>query len=275
MKRIVVGVDGSAVAHAALAWAAGLAQPCGAEVVVAVALDPTAERDDEELERWCAPAGGVTPRCVLGEQPAARMLLTAAEEEDADLLVVGHRGRGRARRLGSVALHIAHRAMRPFAVVPTTKAVVPKRFVVGLDGSPASARAAEWLTPVARALGADVVAACSPWPVPEVFGNFAKGPWEEMERRLDDEWARPLRERLGPIGSTLVEARDPATGLVTLADEEPATTIVMGTRRLGGLRPLRLGGVTMGVLHHTHVPVVVVPLVHSTGASGRGVVGTS
>jgi nucleotide-binding universal stress UspA family protein len=264
MKRIVIGVDGSAVAQAALRWAAGLAQPCGAEVVVAVALDRSTAGDEEELERWCAPvaAGGVKPRCVLGERPAAQMLLTTAEEEDADLLVVGHRGRGRARRLGSVALHIAHRATRPFAVIPTTKATVPKRFVVGLDGSPASARAAEWLTPVARALGADVLAACSPWPVPEVFGNFTKGPWQEMERRLDDEWARPLRERIGPIGSTLVEARDPATGLVTLADEEPATTIVIGTRRLGGLRPLRLGGVTMGVLHHTHVPVVVVP---STG----------
>jgi nucleotide-binding universal stress UspA family protein len=263
MKRIVVGVDGSAVSRAALTWAGAVAQPCEAELVAVIALEPWREQPDGELERWCAPEilGAVQPRCIVTEEPAAATLLAAADEEDADLLVLGHRGRGRARHLGSVAMQVAHRATRPFAVVPKAKTVVPTTFIVGLDGSRASARAAEWLTPVARALHASVVGACVPWPVPEVFGTFAKAPWETMQRRLDDDWARPLRERLGPIGTILVEARDPATGLLQVADGDPATTVVIGTRRLGGLRPLRLGGVTMGVLHHAKVPVVVVPRV--------------
>jgi nucleotide-binding universal stress UspA family protein len=261
MKRIVVGVDGSAVSRAALTWAGAVAQPCEAELVAVIALEPWREQPDGELERWCAPAilGAVQPRCIVTEEPAAATLLAAADEEDADLLVLGHRGRGRARRLGSVAMQVAHRATRPFAVVPTTKAVGPTTFIVGLDGSRASARAAEWLTPVARALDARVIAACAPWPVPDVFGTFTKGPWQEMERRLDEDWTRPLRERLGPVGTTLIEARDPATGLLSVADSEPSSAVVIGTRRLGGLRPLRLGGVTMGVLHHAKVPVIVVP----------------
>jgi nucleotide-binding universal stress UspA family protein len=271
VKRVVVGVDGSKISRTALAWAGRLAGPCGADLVVATVLGSAPAQADANalaegtervagIEEWCAELqDDVRARLVVGEGRPAEELLRVAEDEDADLLVVGHRGRGHARRLGSVALHVAHHAPRPFAVVPTALATAPLKFVVGLDGSRASALAAEWLTPIARALGAPVVAAFVPWPMPEVFATRTKGPWEEAQRVLDEDWCRPLRERLPTVTTTLVDERDPARGLLHVTDGDPDVTLVIGTRRLGGLRPLRIGGVTLGTLHHADVPVIVVP----------------
>jgi nucleotide-binding universal stress UspA family protein len=134
---VVVGVDGSAGAHAALLWAADEARLRGVplEIVRTWPLDPPAapmppsafaaldERVSHigvevELEADSVREGGlaISQRVCQG---LAQDVLVAASET-AGLLVVGSRGRGSARSLllGSVSAHVASHAHCPVVVVP-------------------------------------------------------------------------------------------------------------------------------------------------------------
>jgi len=134
---VAVGVDGSAVAAGALAWAAAVAARAEAAVVVVHALElapafaaPGLGDAYEEaragitaaVDGWCAPLreAGVAYSTVVEEGGPAGVLLDAVRSHEADLLVVGRRPPGSfpGMAMGSAA----HRALG-FAPCPTV--VVP------------------------------------------------------------------------------------------------------------------------------------------------------
>ncbi|MFM8305259.1 MAG: universal stress protein [Actinomycetota bacterium] len=134
LRCVVVGVDGSANAQRALDWAVALAQLAGARITAVHALGllerihdtpvPTASHREEIAAafrtRWCAPlddAGVPGERLLVDGTPADAILATAAER-DADLVVVGERGVGAARDLGSTSRRVLEGAHRPVLVVP-------------------------------------------------------------------------------------------------------------------------------------------------------------
>jgi nucleotide-binding universal stress UspA family protein len=138
MTKIVVGIDGSDNAVAALRWAIGEARLRGATidaidawnypyVVVPGATIPLHPRADQavdveqELEAALAAvagdADGVTISSIVTEGVPAAVLCEAAE--DADLLVIGH-GRHHALRkrvLGSVGTEVLQYAPCPVVIV--------------------------------------------------------------------------------------------------------------------------------------------------------------
>ena len=141
MTRVVVGVDGSRGAAAALRVAAEeaaqrrlplrivCAWEAPAGTYVGEAFAPTAdgfveaERHAEEvlrtaLERVAVGAAVETEALAIEGNPA-KVLLEQAR--DAALLVVGSRGRGAAASLllGSVSQKLAHHAPCPLVIVPT------------------------------------------------------------------------------------------------------------------------------------------------------------
>jgi len=136
LKRILVGTDGSEHARRAVRWAADLASLTGAEVVAVhsvgllvttpdgpVPSTPFHDRLRAALENeWTAElrATGVPVRCRLVEGSAVTALLQAAEDESADLIVVGSRGAGgfSELHLGSTSHQIALYADRPVTIVP-------------------------------------------------------------------------------------------------------------------------------------------------------------
>lgn len=139
--RIVVGVEGSGGAKAALRWAIEEARYRNAVVEVVTAYAPTyvpAAPDfgyvpldpvdlveqvrkmqqsviDSVLETTDASGVRIERKVLKGR--AADTLIKAAE--GADMLVVGNRGRGgfRGLRLGSVSQQIAHHASCPVVIV--------------------------------------------------------------------------------------------------------------------------------------------------------------
>jgi nucleotide-binding universal stress UspA family protein len=138
--KVVVGVDGSASSQQALRWAARQARLTGGELrAVAVWDYPTGALVLEDVD-WFGITGKIlddavtaslhpdeadrVQRSVLRGYPA-RVLLDAAAE--ADLLVVGSRGRGGmvGMLLGSVSQHVVTHAGCPVVVVrgePSTPA---------------------------------------------------------------------------------------------------------------------------------------------------------
>jgi nucleotide-binding universal stress UspA family protein len=144
MAKIVVGVDGSVASNAALRWALDEARLCGVrlEAVHAFASPEVSttsqalhliETDfapfraagaalvDRALSEAGAAAEPVEIERSVVEWPPAAALLDAAKE--ADLLVVGSRGRGgfAGLLLGSVSEQCAHHAPCPVVIVRSTR----------------------------------------------------------------------------------------------------------------------------------------------------------
>jgi nucleotide-binding universal stress UspA family protein len=139
-RRIVVGVDGSRAADAALRWAARQAALTGetveavivwqfpiigasygwAGVAVTDGMDLRAIAEKtlaEAIDRAVGPESGVSVqrRVVEGYPPS----VLVEESADADLLVVGSRGHGTFAEalLGSVSQHCSHHAKCPVVIV--------------------------------------------------------------------------------------------------------------------------------------------------------------
>jgi nucleotide-binding universal stress UspA family protein len=129
MKNIVVAYDGSEQAEAALDRAAELGRT-GASVTVVTAVGigihgvtarSMGARDEDEVDRQKGvldagvahlKAKGVDAKSVEGEGDAADVIIEAANEAKADLIIVGTRGLNAAKRalLGSVSTKVAHHA---------------------------------------------------------------------------------------------------------------------------------------------------------------------
>ena len=138
MDRIVVGVDGSESAQAALVWAleegrvrsaqvdvvTAWHEPYVAPTMAAVVPDPAvfseaAERTlDRAVDEAGAAADGLTIERHVVRGNAASALLDVAK--GAALLVVGSRGRGgfAGLLLGSISQQVVHHATCPVVVVP-------------------------------------------------------------------------------------------------------------------------------------------------------------
>jgi nucleotide-binding universal stress UspA family protein len=142
---IVTGTDGSRTAQRAVERAARLAKDLGARLHVVTAYEPlraprvsTGRAVDPERAEWRVPrdagadaildeACAATRIVGVEAEPHARTgdaadaILTVAEEERADLVVVGNRGMGGARRflLGSVPDKVSHHARCSVLIVHT------------------------------------------------------------------------------------------------------------------------------------------------------------
>ena len=146
-RSIVVGTDGSPTAERAVQQAAALAADEGARLVVVSAYNPGERATDVEVERVPADlrytltdraqteelaergraiareagVGKVVVQALEGDP--AHVLLEAARDFDADLIVVGSRGLTSHAHfiLGSVASSVAHHAPCDVLVAHTTK----------------------------------------------------------------------------------------------------------------------------------------------------------
>ncbi len=136
---VVVGVDGSEPSSVALAWAAEEARLRGAPLKVVHAwrlpslayMGPVVpEADFDALGKHAQTLVEAQVTDVLGDHPGIEVLTEVREgpsaqavldaAADADLLVVGSRGRGgfAGLLLGSVSSQIVHHARCPVVVVP-------------------------------------------------------------------------------------------------------------------------------------------------------------
>lgn len=137
-RTILVGTDGSGTAAAAVAHAVGLAKATGAELLVVSAYASPKEAAPPFGEAQGFPgievakglladaerryAGDVKLRTVAREGAPADAILDVAEDEKADIIVVGNKGMTGAKRLvlGSVPNAVSHHAPCHVLIVHTT-----------------------------------------------------------------------------------------------------------------------------------------------------------
>jgi nucleotide-binding universal stress UspA family protein len=142
---IVVGTDGSPSAEEAVRQAAELAARLDARLDIVSAYEPVSQsrmrREAQQIpedDEWMinvredvdatlrdaaavAQAAGVTAETWARQGDPADAILDVAEERDAELVVVGHRGATGARRflLGSVPNRVSHHAPCSVLIIRT------------------------------------------------------------------------------------------------------------------------------------------------------------
>lgn len=276
MQRLVVGVDRSPGAQAALGWAARVADLLGAELVAVSAWRPEqSELPPEEAvgehreltERLgpflFTPAGRLRPgrRGRVVDGAAVEVIIDCGRDEGADLLVVGIPGPGGSPvRIGTVTDGVAQRTTLPVALVPADSGQDVRRILLGVDGSEGAAHVATWCTAFARGIGAEVVAAYVYTPQVELVSERdPSSMFHTFARDLAGPWTELLREMGVPVTTTVVHDASVSEGLARAAREADVDVIVVGTHPRGRLSHRRSGGSAMRLAHMTPRPLVLVP----------------
>jgi nucleotide-binding universal stress UspA family protein len=295
-RPVVVGVDGSDSALAAVDTAAGEAAMRGRPLHVVHAFIWPLLNVPIGPSRWGPPEGGLRNQaerilqdavarasqhrpglCVTGDLltgGAAPLLIECSRW--AELVVVGDRGLGGFTGLlvGSVAVALAAHAACPVLIVRGEERPAAP-VVVGVDGSPANEPALGYAFESARLRNAPLVvlhARALPRPptpraVPEADSHL---------RAVEGETCRALSEALAGWTDRYPEvevrrvdaAGDPRIELVNASTS--AQLLVVGSRGRGGFTGLLLGSVSQAAIQHARCPVAVVP--REPGSTGdRGV----
>lgn len=287
---VVVGVDGSPSALAAVDTAAREASLRGVELRVVHAflwpamhappgssplgpptgaLYETVERIvAEAVERARSRAAGlhVSHAVIAGEASTA----LRAESRTAQLIVVGHRGSAGLAELlaGSTAVRLSAHARCPVMVVrgrPDPAGPV----LVAVDSSPHGQPALAFAFAEAALRGTELIALHA-WGTWTDHGEHALGHPVELVGlvgdvdRLHQEEERVLAEALSghrdhypgvTVRPRLVRGRTRPALIEASAD---AQLLVVGARGHGGISGLLLESVSQAALHHAHCPVAVV-----------------
>ena len=282
-RTFVVGVDASHDSDRALQWARRTAGPDDVIVAVhawdlvnAVGLDDFATLPEQELGQIAEKGvielvekqGDPRIRPVAQQGHAGRSLVSVADEHEADVLVVGHTGSGRASVvLGSTANHVIHHTERPVVVVRGEHRDTPELVVVGADdndldenGENESVRALRWAYGLD---GARIVQVVHSWFVPSFVAGRLSNPGADFEE-LDAE-AVAVAERVieaagePPAGLDVRAAALNGTPEFALIEaSHQADLVVVGSRGRGGFRGLLLGSTSLDLTAHADCPVAIV-----------------
>lgn len=281
--KVIVGDDGQAGGADALALARALAP--SAELILASAYPWDARparfqqpaygallQDDtmEALDRRRREAGVPEARIVsIGDTSPARGLHRLAEQERADLIVVGSARLGAVGRhlLGDVGRAVLHGAPCSVAVAPrdyADRAATPATIGVACDQSPEAIHALDVALGVASDLGAsltvrevvagDLLPAIAGYPtvnVEEISADLR----ENAQRGLEAVVAQLAGDGV-PITTEAVLGST-AERLEELAGE--VDLVVTGSRGYGAVRRVTLGSTADRLIHRAVCPVLVVP----------------
>jgi nucleotide-binding universal stress UspA family protein len=271
--KALVGYDGSEAAQRALQLAATLAGESGDIGVVHVLSPRVAEHDQEaQQEELLAEAQktvgvhGKTAASLRRRGDPARELIDAAREIDADLLVVGSRGRGLVSSavLGSVSSALAAGADSPVLIVPASGGLTGRCVIAAVDGSPGSGEATRAAHTLSGRLDVPLLLAHA-YNVPLIPGTSVV-PYapEELAQAARDEAEQLLADAAEEVGmpnagTRLVTGPSPVAAILSLAEDEEAWMIAVGSRGRGAVKSAVLGSFSSALAGQSSNPVLVVP----------------
>lgn len=289
MARIVVGTDGSTSGDEAVRFAASEAAAAGAllEIVHAwpepatvspgaigapqhVNTAPGSGAAEEILSHAATIAATVAPDIAIEREPMAGEPVTVLcdASADADLLVIGSRGRGDLASLvrGSVSHGCLQHARCPVAVVhhPSTRG---GPVVVGADGSDESASTLAYAAHAAARHGT-FLHIIHAWHVamPVALGPMAVAAPSMLDSQAVHEAADEVVGRARALAGEAV----PGLEITGSADEgmavevlqvasKGAAMLVVGSHGRGDLSALVMGSTSHGLIRNAACPVVCVP----------------
>ncbi len=302
-SKIMVPLDGSELAEAALPYAEELAARLGSDIVLMhvyesgdekhrrmhelylqKAVEATKRGVKKHLAEGQEAGGTVEPILLLGH--AAEQIVDYAEKENVGIIVMATHGRSGIRRwmLGDVAAKVARSTPKPVMVIRVDGVVDPQgeqkvllsKILLPLDGSKQSEVAIPHIEELAQRLKAVVVLLHVIAPT-----HFAYGiPGETVEMPFSPEDMQRFTEKSAEYLETVAEAftkrgisttTEVAVGtaageIIRLSEDMPADLIAMSTHGRSGIGRWAFGSVTDKVIHASKTPVL---LVRSSGEAAK------
>jgi len=277
LRHIIAATDESDAGRQAIRTALALAGPAGARVTVvrAVHVGPmmpaavpgTSSEDGElgapaleRLQRWVE-----ADLPVLPEQPGISYAVAFglpgieiarfAEQEGADLVVLGRKPRSRMTRLllGDTADAVARRSRVPCLFVPGTTGL-PHRVLVAVDGTERGLTVLTIAQGFARGTGAELDVLTVERPRPEEPAILASATPAARSTRV--------RERVRELVGREVELRrgEPAEQILAAVEERRPDVLVIGAHRGGPAGVIEAGSTSRRVAHTAPCAVLTVPL---------------
>lgn len=281
----MVATDGSSQARAAVATLLAVPWPAETHVRAVIARQRTPysrsillsllDQNADELaaqarhtlaQRW------PNAEAVVVDKTAVAGILHEAERFRADLIVVGWRGHGAAKRLlmGSVSRGVVRGAQCAVLVVRQRLKGV-QRIVIGFDASANAQRAVELVAKLAAPSNGRVTLVR----VAEILAPSSRGPavggirstiGREV-KRINAERAKAAMKALNRAAAALRHSGwrtrtqlwtgEPLRDLMTAVDDADPQLVVIGARGTSGVRQLLLGSVAEGVLSRSRIPVLL------------------
>ena len=280
-RHVIVGTDGTERSRAAVIWAAREAQRRGVPLRIAHVFEWDWEdyrysvgneytdvsrqlaeavvNNASRLARETAPRIPIETDTLIGH-PAARLLDIAGQ---AELMVLGHRGRGgfAGLRLGSVSQRVATHAPCPVLVI-RGRDDLDGPVLAGVDDSPA---ADDVLTTAFEAAAAhetalSVVRSYLP-AIPLWLDNVRPSEVETPEQDAAElaqleEQLTPWRAKYPDVIVEILLTHDAAASALVGASR-CSQLVVVGSRGRGAVRGALLGSVGLQLLHHAECPVLI------------------
>ncbi|MDH5299426.1 MAG: universal stress protein [Desulfobulbaceae bacterium] len=279
-RKILVAYDGSKSAKNALSLACQMAREGGCWLKV-VAVVPTYIGDlalvgitnvKETIEgpgrkllaeaKSIAASQGTHILTNLEQGEPYERIVQVAEEENCDLIVMGRRGQSHLERelMGAVTARVIGHTPKDVLVVPESARLGWDNLVLATDGEPQTENALAKALRLAGEHGSTITAITVVYTNDEIFAlahemiaalvNKAKGRLEAIVARAAE---------AGVNLHTVVKEGEPHQAITSLAREQKAALIVMGTHGRKGLgRLLLMGSVTERTIGYAECPVLIV-----------------
>lgn len=296
MERVLVASDFSSGSTLALRCAARIVERTGAALTVvhvmetmpmgaelaALPLDRRAIEDElqqrvwEELRTCGLDPDATTLRLEVRIGRAMDEILQCAEDTSAELIIVGHRGRGLLERmlLGSVAAALVRHATMPVLIAREWTGKTPQKVLAAVDLSDAAPDILRTANRWAKASGAELHVLYA-WEIAGLSDYHSVMPGMSS-RSYDTELAEDFRTRmiatvdavLGPNHGATVDVRagTAAYEIVFAAERSGIDLVVMGSHGRKGLSKLLLGNTAERVIQEAVSSVLVLRMANATGA---------
>jgi nucleotide-binding universal stress UspA family protein len=307
MERILVPLDGSHLAEAAVPIAVRLADACGAAITLLHVIEkdaPTSIHGEPHLATATEAGvylGRLTHQLAAGgrkvdqhvhEVPVgdvARSIASHVDEGTIDLVVVSTHGAGGIRRglWGSIAERVLQLSRRPVLLVrtqlapPVARPFEPATIMVPLDGTVAAEAALPLATKLARALGAQLRLVMVVPTLDTVAGErqpkatLLPGTTRmllDVQEGQANAYLEDLTASIQSTGlSSVAEVRRgaPVAELAIDAAEHADGLVVAATHGRAGLQAIWSTSVASRLLKRTNAPILLVPIVEPASNRSR------
>ncbi len=207
---------------------------------------------------------GVNFKILIKEGNAAKKIIEAAEQEKADLIVMGRRGLSAIEKLfiGSVANQVLRNSPVPL-LLTKKKTGKPrfKKFLVPTDFSEQEERERNYAWKLAKGFDSELVLLhvlelhdyeFSPRVLDEMFDSVMKRLKQRKKREKEDI----------KVSEDVYRALNASLGIVDYADTHKIDMIVMSTYVQSKLERFFLGSTTEKVISYSSIPIYAIPPSH-------------